>query len=215
MATEGQREEQTVRYGVDTEQFTGFVDYARENPEDVQFELGATGYWEGRVFHTLSKIGPYTLGGGEIDRETRDYSFQWGAHKEVEEAMGFVDPDDRPEVIESALAALSGCLNHVMSLRLMAEGIDVDELETTVRIPWNPFVALDLEEIENEDGTVRDQFGDLEVEIAVGGENIDDETLARIKNAARRSAVFNLVTLAHPCDPVVRAKEVGEIAADD
>lgn len=51
-----------------------FVDYARENLGDVQFELGATGYWEGRVFHTLSKIGPYTLGGDGIDRETRDYS---------------------------------------------------------------------------------------------------------------------------------------------
>lgn len=215
MATEGQREEQTVRYGVDTEQFTGFVDYARENPEDVQFELGATGYWEGRVFHTLSKIGPYTLGGGEIDRETRDYSFQWGAHKEVEEAMGFVDPDDRPEVIESALAALSGCLNHVMSLRLMAEGIEVDELETRVSIPWDPFVALDLDNVETDDGSLRDQFGDLTVEIRVGGENVDENTLDRIKNAARRSAVFNLVTLAHPCDPTVSLKEPTATAADD
>jgi hypothetical protein len=199
-------QQEAVRYGVDSEKFDEFVEYAKENPDDVQFELSATGHWEGRAFHTLSKIGPYTLGGNEIDRETRDYSFLWGAHKEVESAMGFIDPDDRPEVIESALAALSGCLNHVISLRLIAEGIDVEELETNVHIPWNPFVALDLAEVETEDGTPRDQFGDLVVEIAVGGENVYDDTLERIRHAARRSAVFNLVTLAHPCEPVVSKK---------
>ncbi|WP_227354408.1 OsmC family protein [Haladaptatus salinisoli] len=197
---------EAVRYGVDGETFGEFVEYAKANPDDVQFELSATGRWEGRAFHTLSKVGPYALGGAEIDRGTRDYSFLWGAHKEVEEAMGFVDPDDRPEVIEGALAALSGCLNHVISLRLMAEGIDVEELETRVRVPWDPFVALDLAEVETEDGTPRDQFGDLRVEIAVGGENVDDDTLERIRRAARRSAVFNLVTLAHPCEPVVSKK---------
>ncbi|WP_435178105.1 OsmC family protein [Halorussus sp. AFM4] len=207
MATETKAEDGKVRYGVDAEKFGEFVEYARENPEDVQFELGAAGHWEGRTFHTLSKVGPYSLGGERIDRETRDYSFLWGAHREVETAMGFVGPDDRPEVIEGALAALSGCLNHVMSLRLMAEGIDVDGLETTVRIPWDPSVALDLADVEREDGTVRDQFGDLEVEIAVSGEGLDDETLDRIGRAARRSAVFNLVTLAHACEPTVTRKD--------
>ena len=208
MATENQPAAESVRYGVDSEALAEFVDFARANPDDVQFELSAAGYWEGRAFHTLSKVGPYSLGGQTIDRETRDYTFPFGAHKEVEAALGFVDPDDRPEVIETALAALSGCLNHVISLHLVSEGLDVEELETTVRIPWSPFVALNIDDAEAEDGTLRDQYGDLEIEIRVGGESVTEETLDRVRRAARRSAVYNLVSLAHPAEPVVERSEV-------
>ena len=201
--------EQSVRYGVDSETFAEFVDYAQANPDDVQFELSAKGYWEGRAFHTLSKIGPYSLGGETIDRETRDYTFPFGAHKEVEAAMGFVGPDDRPEVIETALAALSGCLSHVISLHLAAEGLEVETLETTVRIPWDPFVALDIDDTETRDGTLRDQFGELDIEIHVGGESVTEETIERVRSAARRSAVYNLISLAHFAEPSVE-----KIAAD-
>lgn len=200
--------DRTVRYGVDSEAFAEFVDYAEANPDDVQFELSAKGHWEGRAFHTLSKIGPYSLGGQTIERETRDYTFPFGAHKEVEAAMGFVDPDDRPEVIETALAALSGCLNHVISLHLASEGLDVETLETTVRIPWNPFVALDIDDTETEDGTLRDQFGDLSIEVRVGGENVTEETIQRVASAARQSAVYNLISLAHPAEPIVEKTSV-------
>lgn len=203
MTQEMQSQEQTVRYGVDSETLAEFVDFARENPADVQFELSAKGYWEGRAFHTLSKIGPYSLGGQTIDRETREYTFPFGAHKEVEAALGFIDPDDRPEVIETALAALSGCLNHVISLHLVSEGLDVEELETMVRIPWDPAVALDIDDADSEDGVLRDQYGALEIEIQVGGENITEETLERVRSAARRSAVYNLISLAHPAEPMV------------
>lgn len=57
MTQEMQSQEQTVRYGVNSETLAEFVDFARENPADVQFELSAKGYCEGRAFHTLSKIG--------------------------------------------------------------------------------------------------------------------------------------------------------------
>lgn len=208
MATESQSEDGAIRYGVDSDALTAFVDYAEANPDEVQFELSAKGYWEGRAFHTLSKVGPYSLGGQTIDRETRDYTFPFGAHKEVEDALGFVDPDDRPEVIETALAALSGCLNHVVSLHLVAEGLDVEQLETTVRIPWDPSVALDIDDPATDDGTLRDQFGDLRIEILVGGENVTDDTLERVRCAARRSAVYNLIALGHPAEPRV---ELGEV----
>ena len=105
------------------------------------------------------------------------------------------------------MAALSGCLNHVISLHLVSEGLDVEDIETTVRIPWSPFVALDIDDAETEDGTLRDQYGELEVEIRVGGENVTEETLERVRRAARRSAVFNLISLAHPAEPTVEAME--------
>ncbi len=72
MATEPQSTDEAIRYGVDSDALAAFVDYAEANPEEVQFELSARGYWEGRAFHTLSKIGPYSLGGQAIERERHE-----------------------------------------------------------------------------------------------------------------------------------------------
>ena len=87
----------------------------------------------------------------------------------------------------------------------LARGIDLEELETTVRIEWNLFVFHHLEDIESEDGNPVDMFGDLQVEFEVAGD-LDEEGLQFIEESAGRSAVYNLVTLAHRCEPTARFK---------
>jgi len=96
-----------VRQGLDLRKFRDFCTFAEQNPADVMFELEATGVAKGRAVHTLATTGAYTLGGQRIDRIARRYSYHFGAHREVEEALGLVDPTDREEVVEVALAALS------------------------------------------------------------------------------------------------------------
>lgn len=206
MAETTQQHEESTKHGIDLWNLEAFLDYAEANPADVQFELEAEGTYEGRAIHTTAKTGPYTLGSQKIDRLARENIYHFGGHKEVEEAVGFVDPTDRPEVIETALAALAGCLNAAISMSALAQGVALTGLETTVRIEWDPFVFLWLEDIEDEDGEPQDMFGDLEVEIEVDGENIDEETLGEIKEWTDRSAVYNLITLAHRCEPVVTLK---------
>ena len=201
MAAEKQSADETVKQGVDLDALGEFLDYAEVNPEDVQFELGATGLYEGRAIHTTAKTGSYTLGGEEIDRIARETTYHFGGHKEVEDAVGFVDPTDRPEVTETTLAALCGCLNAAISMSALAAGVDLDELETTVSIEWDPFVFLHLDDIEVADGTPRDMFGDLQVEFAVAGEDVNEEALRYVEESAGRSAVYNLLTLAHDCEP--------------
>ena len=204
--TENVNQEETVTHGVDVERLGAFLESAEENPEDVQFELESTGVYEGRAIHTTARTGPYTLGGQKIDRVAREYVTHFGGHREVEEAVGFVDPTDRREVIETALAALSGCLNAAISMSALAKGIDLEELGTTIRIEWDPFVFLLLEDIEGEDGDPVDMFGDLQVRLEVAGD-LDGEDLRYIEESAGRSAVYNLVTLAHRCEPSARLKE--------
>ena len=85
------------------------------------------------------------------------------------------------EVIETALAALSGCLNAAISMSVLARGIN----------------------LEGEDGEPVDMFGDLQVEFEVAGD-LDEEDLRFIEESAGRSAVSNLVTLAHRCEPPAR-----------
>ncbi len=210
MSTEIEQES-PVRQGVDMEKLAAFLEFAEANPEDVQFGLEATGTYEGRAIHTKATTGPYTLGGQEIGRAAREFTMHFGGHREVEAAVGFVDPTDRREVIESALAALCGCLNAAISMSALARGIELDELGTTVRIAWDPFVSLHLEAREGEDGEPIDMFGDLEVEIEVAGD-LDEEDLQYIEESAGRSAVYNLVTLAHRSRPTARLK--GPVMAD-
>ncbi|WP_224333696.1 OsmC family protein [Haloprofundus halobius] len=205
MAVESEQEG-TVTQGVDVEKLKAFLEFAEANPEDVQFDLEATGVYEGRAIHTKATTGPYTLGGQRIDRTAREYVHHLGGHREVEDAVGFVDPTDRQEVIELALAALSGCINAAVSMSAIAAGIELDTLETSVRIAWDPFVFLHLEEITTEDGDPVDMFGDLEVDIEVDGDGLGEDERSYIEESVGRSAVYNLVTLPHRCRPSVRRR---------
>lgn len=205
--THNNRQENALERGLNIEEFESFCEFAQTNPADVQFELEANGLSEGRAVHTTAKTGPYTLGGQRIDRSARQYIYHIGAHKEVEGALGFTAPTDRPEATEVVLAALTGCINAVVSTSALKRGIVLNHLETRVRIGWNPYVFLHLEDPDS-NGTLRDQFGDLQVELVIDGENITAEDNAYLRESIERSAVYNLLRLGHACSPtIVHASE--------
>ncbi|MFO7926150.1 MAG: OsmC family protein [Halobacteriota archaeon] len=116
-----------------------------------------------------------------------------GAWKEVEDAAGFVDPTDRMEPIEVAIAALTGCLNVAVETTAIANDMDVDDLETTVTLEFDPRVVLMIHDVDRSDGT----FDDIRVEIEVGGATLTDEEADILAAGARRSPVWNLLRLAH------------------
>lgn len=199
---------ETIKHGVNVEQYGEFVDHATENPEDVMFELGARGVYEGRAFHTLSKVDGYSLGGEEIRRETREYTFPLGAHKEVEEAAGFVDPTDRAEPIEVALAALTGCINAAVTVAALEAGIDFEDLETTVELDFDPRVLLGIHDADRSDET----YDDIEIDIEVSGTGLTEADAETLRKGALRSPVFNLMALSHEMSPEVRLKDVPKAA---
>lgn len=192
-----------VRQGVDISKFRGFCDYARINPDEVQFVLEATGAYEGRVAHTRATSGPYTLGGRRIDRPARQYVHHLGAHKEVEEALGFSQATDREEATEVVLAALTGCVNTAVSSSAVARGIELTRLETHVSIGWDPFVFLHLRASDHE-GRLVNQFHGLKVELVVEGEDLTEDDRAYLERSIRRSAVYNLLTLGHSSATTLR-----------
>lgn len=197
MATTQPKE--TVKHGVDLEAFDEFVEYATDNPEEVQFELGASALYEGRLLHSLAKIDAYSLGGEEIRRETREYTLPMGAWKEVEAATGFVDPTDRMEPIEVVLAALAACVNVAVGITALANEIELDDLETTVRLDFDPRVIFMIHDVDQSDGT----FDDVRVEIAVRGDDLTAEEAELLTAGARRSPVWNVMRLAHDMEPVL------------
>lgn len=193
-------------HGIDMAAHEEFLAFAEENPEAVQFELSAVGTDEGRVLHTRAKTQSYSLGGEEHDRVAREYTHHFGGHQEVEAAVGFVDPTDREEAIEVALAALTGCINGSISLSAAQAGVDIDELETTVTVDFDPSVFLGLEETQDGNGARTDMYGDLQIDIQVNGEDLDDATLTQIQEWVSRSPVYNLMSLGHETTPQVSRK---------
>ncbi|MFO8114754.1 MAG: OsmC family protein [Halorubrum sp.] len=189
----------TVQQGVDLERFHEFIEHATANPDEVQMELGARAPYEGRLFHSLASVDEFTLGGEDIKRDTREYTLPLGAWKEVEEAAGFIDPTDRMEPIEVALAALAGCLNVAVGVTALANEIELDDLETTVRVDFDPRVILMIHDLDH----AEESFDDIRVEIEVAGENLTDDDADILAAGAKRSPVWGLMRFAHDMEPVV------------
>lgn len=193
-----------VRQGIDLAALEQFGEFAGANPEAVQFRLEGVGEYEGRAAHTTTTTGPYTLGGERIDRLARRHTRHYGAHKEVEQALGFIDPTDREEASEAVLAALTACINTAVSASALVRGIELHELTTSVSIDWDPFVFLHLTDPAAQ-GTLTPQFSDLRIELTVAGDRLTEDDLDYLQQSVRRSAVYNLLTLAIPNAPTIRA----------
>lgn len=201
MATEGQRRG-AVKYGVDVAKHHEFVDWLREHPDDGTLEFRATGASEDVANRTTATIGDVGMGSEDVGRH-RDHTLQFGLPAELEAAMGYTDARDRYEAVEGALAALTACINGTVQFNALREGVDVESVTTTVRVPVDLRVLFGIHDLDRAD----EMYGGLEIDVEVTGENLSDEDIKRVSEYPRRSPVYNLVTGAHPSDPdvIVRA----------
>lgn len=198
----------TIKHGVDLEQYGRFIEHATDHPADVELGLGAKGIAEGRPMHTLAKIDGYDLGGEPIRRETREYSFQLGAFKEVETEAGFVEPSDRPEPVEVAMAALTGCINATLDVVALENGIELDALETSVSVDLDPRVFFGILDVDHAD----EMYDDFTIDVAVSGADLSEEDAEILREGARRSPVFNLIAGSHDLSPKVRLADEKTVA---
>lgn len=201
-----------VRQGLDIQKYQAFRKFAAENPKAVMFGLEASGSAEGRAVHTHARTGAYTLGDQRIDRVARQHTYHFGAHREVEEALGFVDPTDREQETEVALAALAGCINAVVTVSAAERGIDLATLRTDIAISWDPAVFLHLRDTHQDGGPV-DQFGELKITLYVSGDGLGEDDIDFVRRTVQRSAVFNLFTVPREAQVEVERVHVIEKAA--
>lgn len=175
--------------GVDLETLSSFVEFASNDPEAVQLGLGARSTYEGTAAHSLAKVDSYELGGETIARDTREYTIPYGAWKEVLDAGGWVGATDRLEPIEAALSALASCINVGITINAVANGVNIDHLETRVRTDFDPAVLFSLADLEDAE-TV---FDSITAEVEIEGEDIDED---QIDEWARRAPVYTFTSLA-------------------
>ncbi|UTF54857.1 OsmC family protein [Natronosalvus rutilus] len=199
-------DERQQLHGINLETLEGFAAHAAENPEAVQFGLGASATYEGTAAHSLAKVDSYELGGETIARETREYTIPYGAWKEVLDAGGWVGGLDRLEPIEAALSALAACINVGITINAAANGVDIDHLQTRVRTDFDPAVLFSLKELKEADSV----FENLTAEVEVDGEDLDQDL---IDEWARRAPVYTFVSLAQDVEMTINTPT--EVAADD
>ena len=196
----------TVTHGVDLEALEGFVEHASEEPDAVTLGLGARATYEGRSAHSLAKVDSYVLGGETIARETREYTIPYGGWKEVLDAAGWVGASDRIEPVEAALSALAACINVGITINAVANGVDVEHLQTRVRTDFDPAVLFSLADLSAADTA----FENLTAEIEIQGDGIDE---SQIDEWARRAPVYSLVSLAQDVEMTITTP--AQMAGDD
>lgn len=187
-----------VSHGVNVADHQAFVQWVEENPDAAMVEFQATGVAEDVVNRTTATIGEWGMGGKEMG-ETREHTFTLGLPPELEEAMGFVDPGDRYEAVEVAFAGLTACINGTIAINALREGIEIDDVTTTVRAPVDVRVLLGIHDVDQADAV----FGPLDIDVDVTGPNLSADDVAKVQQFHKRSPVYTLMTLAHPNEPTV------------
>jgi uncharacterized OsmC-like protein len=170
---------------INIDKFEDFRTFLKDNPEKARLTLEARAVYEGQVGRSTVHIGPYQLDDNNIDRETRHYTIPFGAWREVEELMGVEGPSDRMEPVEMALAATASCVVNSISFNTVRLGIDIENLEISVRSTVDPRVLFDINGPEDHNSCIQS----IEYDVNVQGDISDDE-LKTIKRLCEHSPVY-------------------------
>lgn len=177
-----------VRHSIDTNKLESFRTFLKENPDKARLQLEAKAIYEGQAGRSTVHVGPYGLDGNKVDRETRHYTFPFGAWREVEETIGMEGPTDRMEPVEMALAATAACLINSISFNTTRLGIDADGLEISVRSEVDPRVLFAVKEPDQHAACL----GTITYDVKVTGD-VSDEEIASIKRFCEYSPVHGLM----------------------
>lgn len=178
----------TYRLGFDVDKLEEFNKFAADNPNEVVLGIEAKTIWEGSGGGSLGKIGPWELAGDRVEKPTRDFSIQFGAWKEVLEAIGVEGAQDHIEPVEAALAAMSSCVTTAIAINAAREGVDFDGLEVSAKAQVDPRVLLGIVPAEEAASCLQS----VDMNISVSGD-VSAEDKARIQEMAARSPVAAMV----------------------
>jgi uncharacterized OsmC-like protein len=177
-----------IRHSINTDKLEGFRTFLKENPDKARLQLEAKAIYEGQAGRSTVHVGPYALDGAKVNRETRHYTFPFGAWREVEETIGMEGPTDRMEPVEMALAATAACLINSISFNTTRLGIGAEGLEITVKSEVDPRVLFAVKEPDQHSACL----GTIKYDVKVSGD-VSDEDLNSIRKLCEYSPVHGLM----------------------
>lgn len=178
----------TIRQNLNVEKFAEFRKFLADNPDKAKLTLEAKALYEGQAGRSTVHISRYALDGDVIERETRHYTFPFGAWREIEELMGAEGPTDRIEPVEMALAATAACLINSISFNTVHMDIDIEDLEISVKTTVDPRVLFAVRGPEDHGACL----GTIEYDVKVKGD-VSDEDLKTIETLCKHSPVYGMM----------------------
>ena len=185
------KKEQKIVNGVNVDKLFGTVGAIKEKPEIAKFNFKARGKW---------------INGGHNRTTINDF---YGACQNFKRSQSFVFEKDEPPVllgedhganpVEYVFAALDGCLTTSLIYHAAAQGVKIDEVETSFS------GDLDLHGFLGLDENTRNGYEKIKVEFNIKADAPKEKLQELVQLAQKRSPVFDIVS--HPTPVEVSLKE--------
>ncbi len=193
--TNNQEQEQQIVNGVNVSKLFETIGVIKEKPEIAKFNFRAKGKW---------------IDGAHGQTIINDF---YGACQAFKRSEPFVFEKDEPPVllgedrganpVEYVFAALDGCLTTSLIYHAAAQGIKIDEVETSFS------GDLDLHGFLGLDENIRNGYEKIKVEFKIKANAPKEKLQELVQLAQKRSPVFDIVS--HPTPVEVSLKEENNI----
>jgi uncharacterized OsmC-like protein len=186
-----EQKEQQIVNGVNVDKLFGTVGVIKEKPEIAKFNFKAKGKW---------------INGGHNRTIINDF---YGACQAFKRKEPFVFEKDEPPVllgedhganpVEYVLAALDGCLITSLIYHAAAQGVKIDEVETSFSGDLNLHGFLGLDE------NTRNGYEKINMTFKIKADAPKEKLQELVQLAQKRSPVFDIVS--HPTPVEVRLEQ--------
>jgi uncharacterized OsmC-like protein len=177
--------------GVSVTQLFGTINAITENPPISKFNFRAKGRWINGG-HNQTTINDFD---GACQTHTRSQPFVF----DKDEPPVLLGTDQGANPVEYALAALNGCLTTSLIYHAAAQGVKIDEVESTLS------GDLDLQGFLGMSEKVRNGYEKIRVNFKVKSDAPREKIRELVDLAQKRSPVFDIVS--HPTPIEVSLQE--------
>ena len=171
----------TTRNGVDTATMFATLDLINTQPELAQFQFRATNRWIDGA-HNRSTIKGFFAAGGEDSSRGETFELDAG------EPAILLGTDTGPNPAEYLLHALAACLTTTIVYIAAARKVQLTSVESTLTGDMDVRGALGV------DDEPRNGFERIGVSFRVTGDAPAEKLREVVERAAKRSAVYDMVT---------------------
>jgi uncharacterized OsmC-like protein len=172
---------QQVVNGINVEQITGIINAINDTPDLAKFRFRASNQWVNSSHNRSTIQGFY----GACEEDTsRAQPFIVDA----DEPLSLMGEDRAPNPVEYLLHALAACLTTTLIFEASAEGIKIDEVESSLEGELDLRGSLGLSE------SIRNGFESIRVNFRVKSDAPKEKLEDLFRRAYRLSPVFDIVS---------------------
>lgn len=179
---ESKIENENIVNGVSVTNLFGAINAITDNPNISKFNFRAKGKWID-AGHNQTTINDFD---GACQTHTRNQPFVF----DKDEPPVLLGKDQGVNPVEYALAALNGCLTTTLIYHASAQGIKIDEIESTLS------GDLDIQGLLGMSEKVRNGYEKIKVTFKVKSDAPEEKIKELVDLAQKRSPVFDIIS--HP-----------------